>query len=256
MIRTGSGDPLVLLHGVTGSERMWRHVVGLLEPHHDTVALTALGHRGGTPPTVRPTRIEHLVDDLERQLDELGFETAHLTGNSMGGWIALELARRGRARTVCAFSPAGTWDAGTPEQVASRNRLRRIAADTRRSRRLLPTLARSPRFRNYALRQNAVHGARVTPRDLVGLADDLLGCVAREDILSTPEQLAPLDPVPCPITIAWSRADRILPLEFNGRRAQELVHGARFIVLDDVGHVPMFDDPGLVARTILERTQA
>ena len=38
----------------------------------------------------------------------------------------------------------------------------------------------------------------------------------------------------------------------NGARARELVPGARFIVLDDVGHVPMLDDPELVARTILE----
>ena len=84
----------------------------------------------------------------------------------------------------------------------------------------------------------------------MALADDVLGCEARTDLLDTDEQLAPLDPPPCPITIAWSARDRVLPLEVNGARARELIPGARFIVLEGVGHLPMLDDPDLVARTI------
>jgi pimeloyl-ACP methyl ester carboxylesterase len=75
-----------------------------------------------------------------------------------------------------------------------------------------------------------------------------------DDVLDTTEYLSPLDPPPCPITIAWGRADRVLPLKTIGARARELVPGARFVEFDDVGHVAMFDDPRLVADTILETT--
>ena len=256
MIREGQGEPLVLLHGITCTEGIWRRVVPLVAPSHDTIALTALGHRGGPPAQARPARIEHLADDLERQLDELHLETAHIAGNSMGGWLALELARRGRARTVCALSPAGTWDATSEAHRRSREALRRTAADVRRARPWMPLLMRSGAARRFALRLNVVHGDRVARQELIALADDLLGCEVIDNLLDTDEQLAPLDPPPCPITIAWSRRDRVLPLDRNGARARELVPGARFLVLEDVGHAAMLDDPGLVAATILATTGA
>ena len=58
MLRQGSGEPLVLFHGILGSERMWAHVVSRLAAHHDTVAPTALGHRTGNPASVRPEDVE------------------------------------------------------------------------------------------------------------------------------------------------------------------------------------------------------
>jgi pimeloyl-ACP methyl ester carboxylesterase len=112
--------------------------------------------------------------------------------------------------------------------------------------------AREPR----TPRLNAVHGDRLHPTEIVELADDLLGCTVSEDLLSTTESLAPLDPAPCPITVAWSEKDRVLPLEVDGAYARELVPSARFIVLKDVGHVPMFDAPEAVAQTMLETTAA
>src|ERR1700712_276461 len=184
MLRQGSGDPVVLLHGVTGSEGMWRRVVPLLAPHHDTVALTALGHRGGRPGW-SGVRIADVVDDAERSLDELGFGRPHLAGNSMGGWGAIELARRGRAATVCALSPAGTWSIAEEGQRTSTGLLRRIATLTRRTRRVLPVAARSAIVRRLALRDNAVHRDRVSAAELIDLADDLIGCTVRDDLLRT-----------------------------------------------------------------------
>jgi pimeloyl-ACP methyl ester carboxylesterase len=245
----------VLLHGVLGSGGMWRRVVPLVARHHDTIAPTALGHRGGHEAKVRPASIAHVVDDAERLLDELRLETAHLAGNSMGGWVALELARRGRARTVCAFSPAGCW----PDHAVGGGRatrlLRATVRDTRHGRPILPLLVRFARFRRWAMRLNAVHGERLHPAEIVELADDLLGCTVSEDLLSTTESLALLDPAPCPITVAWSEKDRILRLDVDGAHARELVPSARFIVLNDVGHVPMFDAPDIVAQTVLDTTR-
>lgn len=256
MLRQGSGQPLVLLHGVLCSKEVWKHVVPLLTPHYEVIVPTALGHRGGPAPTLRPAGIEHIIDDAERVLDELGLETAHLAGNSMGGWAALELARRGRARTVCALSPAGAWELNGEDMHRVIEILRVALRDTRRARWILPLLTRSKRFRHFALRHSAVHGDRVTRDELLSFADDAIGCEISEDLLSSSAHLPSLDPAPCPITLAWSGQDRLFPVDSYGARARELVPGARFIVLDDVGHVPMFDDPRLVARTIVEAASA
>jgi pimeloyl-ACP methyl ester carboxylesterase len=252
-LRAGRGEPLLLLHGVTGSSAMWRRVLPLLSPHHDVIAPTALGHRGGAPVKLRPTQIEHVVDDAERSIDELGFQRVHLAGNSMGGWVALELARRDRALSVCALSPAGVWVTHGGQRAASKLRL--ALTMTRRSRGILPWLAQSALFRRWALRDNAAHGERVSRAELLELADDLLGCAVSEDIFSSSEQLMPLCPS-CPVTVAWSSADRIFPVRIHAARARELVPDAHFMLLDGVGHVPMLDDPQLVAATILGSTRA
>jgi pimeloyl-ACP methyl ester carboxylesterase len=236
---------------------MWRHVVPRLAPHHDTIAATALGHRSGAPARERPARISHVIDDAERLLDSLGFTTAHLAGNSMGGWMAIELARRGRARSVCALSPGGFWDVASASHSDRTVRvLKKTIEETRLGRPLLPLLALSGRFRRWALARNAAHGDRVTRRDFLESADDVLGCTIASDLLGTSDSIAPLEPMPCPITIAWSARDRVLPLKSAGALAREGMPAARFLVLQDVGHVPMFDDPDLVARTILDTTRA
>ncbi len=254
VLRQGSGPPLVLFHGVLGSGRMWNRVVPLVAPHHDTIAPNALGHRGGSPPQTRPVRIADVIDDAQRLLDGLRIDRAHLAGNSMGGWVALELARRGRALSVCALSPAGCWKEGVVSKSGAAAGLRATIRDAGRGRPILPLLARSARFRRWAMRLNAAHGDRLTATEMVSLADDLLACTVGEDLLGTGEALAPLDPPPCPVTLVWSEKDRVFPVEVYAARARELVPGARFTVLADVGHVPMLDAPDRVARALLECT--
>jgi pimeloyl-ACP methyl ester carboxylesterase len=151
------------------------------------VTPTALGHCGGRPAPARPARIADVVDDAERTLEALGLETAHLAGNSMGGWVALELARRGRARTVCALSPAGTWDAASREHRATRAVLGGARRDTQRSRALLPLALHAPAVRRFALRSTAADGARVARAELLGIVADLLGCAVAQDLLDTTE---------------------------------------------------------------------
>jgi pimeloyl-ACP methyl ester carboxylesterase len=251
-----SRAPLVLFHGLTMSARAWSRVRPLLEDDYEVIAPTALGHRGGRPATRRPATIADVVDDAERTLDALGLETAHLAGNSMGGWMALELARRGRARTVCALSPAGTWDAASREHRRTRAILSQAGTDTRRSHPLLPLALRSAAVRRFALRSTAADGARVGREELLGMVEDLLGCAIAQDLLDTTEALAPMpDPLPCPITIAWSERDALLLPEVNGAMARTLVPGADHITLPGLGHVPMLDDPALVAATIRASTR-
>lgn len=251
MLREGSGEPLVLYHGILAGEGTWRQVMPLLAADFDVVALTAEGHRGGPRPATRPATIETLVDAAERQLDELGIEKAHLAGNSLGGWMALELARRGRAKSVCALSPAGFWD----DEAADRDRVFMLLTgairETRRGRRLLGALARSRRFRRWAMRDVAVHGDRLSREDLLSAADDTIGCYIAEELMVPGHRLQTVE-VDCPVTVAWAAHDVLFPIDAYRDRVQLVVPGAEFLILEDVGHVPMIDDPRLVAETIRE----
>ncbi len=259
MLRAGSGEPLVLLHGILCSERIWADVVPLLSADHEVIVPTLLGHNGGPVASCSPARIEHVVDDVEWLLDQLGLRRAHLAGNSLGGYVAIELARRGRASSVCALSPAGAWKRGgeqgdrTIGHAASAAEVLAAAVQgIRHAHAKLPQLAQSDEWRARALRYNAVHGERVGLAEYLALADDVLGCEIAEDLLrDRTMQLTPLDPPPCPITLAWSEQDRLFPVEVNGALARQLIPGARFVVLPDVGHIPMLDDPQLVAQSIL-----
>lgn len=58
--------------------------------------------------------VDVYLDQIEQIMDQKGWETAHLVGNSLGGWIALGLALRGRARSVTAIAPAGGWTKYSP----------------------------------------------------------------------------------------------------------------------------------------------
>src|ERR1700730_17064857 len=110
LYRSGEGETLVLLHGFTGTWQHWRPVLGDLAARFEVIAPTLAGHDGGPPfPTDGPLTLAAAADSLERHLDELGVGSAHLTGNSMGGTLAIELAARGRARSVVALSPGGGW---------------------------------------------------------------------------------------------------------------------------------------------------
>ncbi|QIS05716.1 alpha/beta fold hydrolase [Nocardia brasiliensis] len=249
-------SPLVLLHGVTMSGRAWDEVIPLVTPRHEVFALTAPGHRGGPAVTRHPATVAQLIDGIEGMLDEFGLHRPHLAGNSLGGWIAIELARRGRAASVCALSPAGFWTAGTHAQSDGVTKLRRLAALTRLTRTVQPLALQVPLVRRLGLSDIACRADRLTPSVVGQAARDLLDCTVIDDLLPTDEQIAPLDPLPCPITLAWSGRDAILPPEINGKIARERLPQAEFTVLPDVGHVPMFDDPALVARTILATTSA
>lgn len=255
--RSGEGSPLVLLHGANMSWRAWRPVLPFLTGRHDVFVPTMAGHRGGP---ILDGDSDHgmtaVVDTLCDQLDHAGIESAHIAGNSLGGWAALELARRGRARSVTAISPAGAWK--------SRRDLIRLLAMFRVARVAIGTpplraLAANPLLRSAWLGRMVEHPGRVSTEDLAGMIEDALSCSALSGALSGRvrlHMLEQLDVAVCPIRVAWAEHDRTIPYRRYGHPMRALIPGAEFTMLPGVGHVPMSDDPRLIARTILEMTSA
>jgi alpha-beta hydrolase superfamily lysophospholipase len=259
--RSGSGTPLVLLHGINASWRIWQPVLAELEAQHEVLALTLPGHRGGPLlDDLRPVSLEALADGVEEILDAAGIATAHLVGNSLGGWLAVELGRRGRASSVVALSPAGAWRHARDLRRVIRLLSVGRALMERRERLGLEDLMRRPRLRRLLLRQAMERGDRVSAYELAALIEDAIGCVAYAGFIDWIRSAGPIErprePATYPIRIAWGEHDRTIPFSRYGRPFLDAVANAEHVTLRGVGHIPMFDDPGLVARTILEITRA
>ncbi len=257
LYRAGEGDPLLLLHGFTAHWRHWKPVLADLVARYEVIAPTLSGHKGG-PAYDHGARLEKVADagdSLEQHLDTLGIDTAHIVGNSMGGSLALELAKRGRARSVVALSPGGGWEIGSAEPERVARFFARQMRIIRASRRQLPRVMSRPGGRKLALRDIMRHGELVPPSDAVAISLDPLGCTVVDDVLSSLRggrgHLEDLGQVAAPTLVAWAELDRILPLATCSARFKREIPDVDFRVLPGLGHVPMWDDTGLIVETIV-----
>lgn len=128
----------------------------------------------------------------------------------------------------------------------------------RLSRPVLPLVYSSATLRRIIFRDIAYHGDRISAARALQINDDGINCTVLADLcrdLRAPDWvIAGLDPLPCPITIAWGQRETLLPSGAHGKNAR--IPQASIRRLPDVGHVPMLDDPELVAHTILAVTGA
>jgi pimeloyl-ACP methyl ester carboxylesterase len=250
--RAGRGDPIVLIHGVASSWRDWKPVIPLLEERFEVVALALPGHYEAPDlaPGVAAT-VPALVDALEDEIDRLGIAPPHLAGNSMGGWIALELARRGRARSVAALAPAGL---STPEEaralgvaVRRNHRLARVLAP------LAPAVARSHLLASCALAGTVRERRRIDPEEAAYKLKAFARCPRFDELVADLCSRAALglERIACPVLVVWGDADRRLPVE-QARRFVDAIPGARLAMLPGSGHLPMWDAPEAVARLLGE----
>ena len=252
--RGGSGPPLVLIHGFVDCWRTWELVLGQLERHHDVLAPALVGHAGGPPLDVELTH-DLLPDALERAMDEAGFETAHIVGNSLGGYLALQLAARGRARSVVALAPGGGWAKGDDSYLETLDFFGELQAQVKaiapHAERLLAspsgkrraTLYTSVNYEHIPTELLAHQTRAVAACDDVGTMSDF---VRREGYRLDAEKIA------CPVRVVWGTEDRLLPWPRAARRfLDDWLPQADWVVLDGVGHCPQLDVPLETAQLIL-----
>jgi pimeloyl-ACP methyl ester carboxylesterase len=257
LYRAGSGEQIVLLHGFTGAWHHWRPLLGDLSEHYEVIAPTLAGHDGGPPFPEGAMSFASACDHLESHLDELGVGSAHVVGNSLGGGLALELAKRGRARSVVALAPAGGWSDGDGEA----KRLARFFAQqvrmTRVSARVMPTVMSRPRSRRFAMREAMRHGERMRAAEGIEMARSSAHCAVSEAAIAALRAdsglaLRDLDRISCPVLLASPQFDRILPAERHAPRFQREIPGVESRTLADCGHVPMWDATELLIGMIGE----
>lgn len=248
--RRGAGEPLILLHGIGHHWQAWLPVMDRLAASRDVIAvdLPGFGRSPGLPDGV-PYTAETLADAVESFCALLGVREPHVAGNSLGGYLALELAARGTVKTATALSPAGFWARSELLYCQAVLRTMRAAA------RSLPPeqaaqVAESPAGRALTVGLLVAHPSRMMPTALLAATQALADATGFDETLESFTNVMPPAPPKTPVTIAWGEHDRLL-LRRQAVRAAKW-SGQRVKLLLGCGHVPMSDDPALVARVLLE----
>jgi pimeloyl-ACP methyl ester carboxylesterase len=252
--RGGHGTPLVCLHGFTDTWRSWELILPALEVEHDVLALTLPGHAGGPPLDGRVDE-DTIADLLEAAMDEAGFPTAHLVGNSLGGYLALRLAARGRARTVVALAPAGGWVEGDESVTET---LRYFATMHELVKQAAPhadQIAATAEGRRRATEAIATHFEHIPAELVAHMIAGAAGCDAALPLIDYATRhgyTLDAERVRCPVRIVWGTADRLLawPGAAERYRTSWLPH-ADWVELEGAGHCPQLDVPLETAQLIL-----
>jgi pimeloyl-ACP methyl ester carboxylesterase len=251
--QSGSGRPLILLHGIGMSHAAWNAVVPHLESSRRVIAFDIAGFgRSPSLPTGELPTITRLVDALAQSLCNLGIhEPVDIAGNSLGGCMALEAAKQGLARSVVAISPIGLWMNGPAPHVQYTFRLLRWMAT--RCPRLLEASTKHPWMREVALAVPMSAGSRRMPAaDATRAVRDLAASTAFEATFkNTQSPFAGLD-ISVPVTVVFGGCDWILTP--RARRREALPAHTRWVEKKSWGHVPMWADPEGVAQLILQGT--
>ena len=243
--RTGSGPPLLLLHGIGLTAIVWRPVLPLLVREREVIALDLPGF-GASPPG--PETIDGLAHAVAAFAAQLGLERPHVAGNSLGGAVALALGADGHARSVCALSPAGF---GAGRSAYTRALLRGSRLGSRALAPLAGPLSARPAGRALLFSYTAARPARIPPGDAAEIVRAVAHAPSFDRVLDRSREWSARVPA-CPTTVAWAQRDAVLPRTTHARRARRALPDARHLVLRGCGHVPMWDDPEQVARVLLE----
>lgn len=254
-----STEDVVLLHGYTGTCRTWERVSPHLPRDLHLHPLALRGHAYGKPLAdgVEPT-VEALADGVAADMDERGLDRAHLVGSSLGGWLALELAARGRALSVTGFGTAGMWrGADDPTQRMRRRMFDRLRATGRVAVPLLRVTGGIGLVRRLGMRDMAVRGDRLSKAQMLESVRGMLACTLHPALMEATEDGARrYEDLPCPVTLLVCEHDRLFPPADYVEQTRERVPQADVRVLPGTGHLPMVDDPVAVAREIERSVRA
>jgi pimeloyl-ACP methyl ester carboxylesterase len=239
------------VHGIGGTRRIWDPVVAPLGGEHQVIAVDLPGFGDSAPlPDGMTPDPSTLARALGALLDARGIATAHLVGSSLGAWIALELARQGRARSVTSLCAAGFWPRpllsdGEPARKPGRAVARALLP-------VLGALLRTETGRRVALGMNMAHPERVTHAEALDIvrAYALAPGYPATNVAMRRATFAGPEGIDVPVTLAWGERDRLV------RAPRTPPAGWRTVVLADCGHLPMWDDPPLVVRVIRETVSA
>jgi pimeloyl-ACP methyl ester carboxylesterase len=247
-VELGSGDPPVLfLHGLGGNWTAWLENLPAVARERRVVAVDLPGF-GRSRPASDGISIPGYARTIERFCDELGLERFVVVGNSLGGWVAAELALRipSRMEALVLVDAAGIVPTRL-ERTKAVGIMRGAALGAPLAPRFRRSVAARPRLRKMALKYTAAEPA--------GLAADLVYMALPEapDPGFAPAFTAArrswsdawcdrLTEVECPALIVWGERDSLLPVR-HGREWARRLRGSELLVIKEAGHLPMLERP-------------
>jgi pimeloyl-ACP methyl ester carboxylesterase len=250
--RRGSGPPLVLIHALGSARQAWDPVLDALAERFDVIAVDLPGFGASEP---LPAEVEPLPEVLAASvaafLDGLGVANPHVAGNSLGGWVALELAGLRPVASLTLLGPAGLWRDRPP--LYNRVSLRATRWLAEHATGLLSRLMRYRLARIVVLGQTHGRPSRITPQ-YARMAVRAMACSPgfRATMKATEGRCyRSATPIAAPVTVGFGTRDFLL-LPWQSRHVDQLPPGARVVTLRGCGHVPMADDPAAVAALVSE----
>jgi pimeloyl-ACP methyl ester carboxylesterase len=234
-------------------------VIPALEKHHEVLAPALVGHAGGPPLGDREVTRDLLPDALEQAMDDAGFETAHIAGNSLGGYFALHLAARGRARSVVALAPAGGWAKGDDSYKETLGFFPELQQQVKQVAPYAERFLQTPEGKRRATLFTTVNYEHI-PAELLAhqtrAVADCEGVVPMTEYAMREGYDLDAEKIECPVRMVWGTEDKLLPWPKAAIRYREdWLPNADYVVLDDVGHSPQLDVPLETAQLILGFTQ-
>lgn len=254
--RVGSGEPLLLIHGLAGSRNSFDTIIDGLAARREVIAVDLPGFGVSTTPPGSGTMAEY-ADALTAFIDAQGLRGVDVVGSSMGARLAVELARRGVVGRVVALDPGGFWKPGSKRffgiSVGVSIRLVNLL------RPLLPFLAGNPVTRTLLLPQFtprpwAVGKETVLP-ELQGFTAPGTMPAFRALSKGPDQEGAAPGQVKEPMLLVWGRRDFVTPVS-QKEIARERFPDAEVRVLDRCGHFPHWDLPEETTRLILDHVAA
>jgi pimeloyl-ACP methyl ester carboxylesterase len=234
-------------------------VLPALERHHDVLAVTLAGHAGG-PPLDGEIGDSVLADGVESAMDDAGFETAYLVGNSLGGYVALQLAARDRADTVVALAPAGGWAEGDESYRDTLSLQTAMIEGAKAAAPHASALLASTEGRRRATQFTVSNFEHIPPELLAHQLLGVAGCTAAQPLIEHALREGwrlDAEKITCPVRVVWGTEDQLLrwPSAAARFRDEWLPH-ADWVELEGIGHCPQLDVPLETAQLILGFTSA
>jgi len=248
--RKGSGEPVVLIHGIGHRRQAWAPIFDQLAERYDVIAVDLAGF-GESPRYAKgvPYNMDNACADLAANFAEWGIERPHVVGNSLGGAVSLELAARGLVSSVTVLSPAGFF--GRFDRFQALGTLTALRVLSQAPDFVLRLIAKSSLGRRLIGYVLYTHPERFTAEEAYGDAIALKRCRGFEGVAKAGLRYRFGSVVDVPTTVAWGTRDRILPYS-QAALAEQVLPDARHVPLPDCGHVPMIDDPDLILRLVNE----
>ncbi len=251
VLETGAGDPLVIMHGTGGHLEAFTRNLRALGEHYRVIAYDYPGH-GWTTTTARDLEIADYEEHLLALLDLLDIESAHLSGESLGGWVAAKFAAAHpeRVRSMVLNTPGGTM--ATPEVMERIRSLSQAAADDpseERIRARLEWLMADPASVTdelVAIRRGVYSrpGFAESMRHILCLQEPEV----RQRNLITDDELAAIT---APTLVIWTSNDPSGPAGAGIDMAERMGQG-RFQFIDKAGHWPQWEQREVFDEVVLD----
>lgn len=247
--------PLVLIHGLGSAATVFKPILAELSKNFRVISVDLPGHgqsRYSKSQAMDPASLGAAI--FETLNSEYGIEKFHVVGNSLGGWIALEMAasRPEQILSVTGLAPAGLWLVPAPGRLPSEARLYYLAKTLKA---FIKVALKSKKLREIGFKRvspkwqelsyETCFDASIAMTNCRGYFPAWDGMIGRRFDAEISESVQ--------VTILFGDRDNTLPADVSQERSLTPSH-SMWLTIENCGHAPMWDHPDLVLKAVLETT--